>query len=491
MEVKLRFSVFLLLIQVSLAVWQHVTVWKGHTLRYVMFFNKIQALGDKRYSINKLSESEFTISISNVTFKDGGIYTCSQYGDHTTEKKVEVTVLGRPTCIVKKEVPEGRFCIECTAEGNHSPPQIFWKLDGGPEIIAVTRVLHEDKKYVSTDMLCVQSVMNRVTVKCIVRHPALHSKTLMKLVKIGRNSRKSQHATTTRSPTARHPGSPEAQRTTWHITTRDLKGPSSEGLNCFPPVSHRRSHQHRTLHPHTHISACYSNNVPVHNLDPSPTAWPPGSTEAQRTQYITTRDLKGPSSKGPAELGPSTQLFSSSEPETVTSALNLASSKHSTLSNTSWTSVSETTEEITSYNHTEGNKTDILNDPRMRTGGSSLLVFLVTCLIFGLLVVVIFFAIKLRRAHITWKRENEDSDPSEESSKSKSSQEERNSQGQRRRGFFNTAFTQYVVEKPTVITSVTNTAAMAEAEGASKEKNSQHPTPGQTSTKSDIKETEL
>ena len=58
-------------------------------------------------------------------------------------------------------------------------------------------------------------------------------------------------------------------------------------------------------------------------------------------------------------------------------------------------------------------------------------------------------------------------------------------------GFFNTAFTQYVVEKPTVITSVTNTAAMAEAEGASKEKNSQHPTPGQTSTKCDIKETEL
>ncbi|XP_033973245.1 cytotoxic and regulatory T-cell molecule [Trematomus bernacchii] len=518
MEVKLRFSVFLLLIQVSLAVWQHVTVQEGDTLSlscpvtdthktkvewknpegYVMFFNKIQALGDKRYSINKLSESEFTVSISDVTFKDGGIYTCSQYGDHTTEKKVEVTVLGLPTCIVKKEWREGRFCIECTAEGNHSPPQISWVLDGGPEILAVTRVLHEDKKYVSTDMLCVQSVMNRVTVKCIVRHPALHSKTLMKRVKIGRNSRKSQHTTTTRSPTARPPGSPEAQRTTRHITTRDLKGPSSS-----EPQTVTSAQNSSSTHSHLSDNSTRRRNDTISNATSatatmsqhttstrSPTAWPPGSTEAQRTR-ITTRDLKGPSSKGPAELGPSTQLFSSSEPETVTSALNLASSKHSTLSNTSWTSVSETTEEITSYNHTEGNKTDILNDPRMRTGGSSLLVFLVTCLIFGLLVVVIFFAIKLRRAHITWKRENEDSDPSEESSKSKSSQEERNSQGQRRRGFFNTAFTQYVVEKPTVITSVTNTAAMAEAEGASKEKNSQHPTPGQTSTKCDIKETEL
>ncbi|XP_034088834.1 cytotoxic and regulatory T-cell molecule isoform X1 [Gymnodraco acuticeps] len=539
MEVELRFSVFLLLIQVSLAVWQHVTVSKGHTLRlscpvtdahktkvewknpegYVMFFNQIQALGDKRYSINKLSESEFTISISNVTFKDGGIYTCSQYGDHTTEKKVEVIVLGRPTCIVKKEVPEGRFCIECTAEGNHSPPQIFWKLDDGPEIIAVIRVLHEDKTYISTDMLCVQSVKNRVTVKCIARHPALHSKTRMKHVKIGRNSRKSQHTTTTRSPTARPPGSPEAQRTTRHITTRDLKGPSSEGpkLSTDPTTQLFSSSEPQTVtsaqnssstHSHLSDNSTRRRNDTISNATSatatmsrhttstrSPTAWPLGSTEAQRTRHITTRDLKGPSSEGPAELGPSTQLFSSSEPETVTSALNLASSKHSTLSNTSWTSVSETTE-ITSNNHTEGSKTDILNDPRMRTGGSSLLVFLVTCLIFGLLVVVIFFAIKLRRAHITWKRvfivtENEDSDPSEESSKSKSSQEERNSQGQRRRGFFNTAFTQYVVEKPTVITSVTNTAAMAEAEGASKEKNFQHPTPGQTSTKCDIKETEL
>lgn len=54
-------------------------------------------------------------------------------------------------------------------------------------IPAVTRVLHEDKTYVSTDMLCVQSVKNTVTVKCIARHPALHSRTQMTHVRIGRN----------------------------------------------------------------------------------------------------------------------------------------------------------------------------------------------------------------------------------------------------------------------------------------------------------------
>lgn len=29
----------------------------------------------------------------------------------------------------------GKFVIKCTAEGNHYPPKIFWKLNRGPEIL--------------------------------------------------------------------------------------------------------------------------------------------------------------------------------------------------------------------------------------------------------------------------------------------------------------------------------------------------------------------
>lgn len=46
-------------------------------------------------------------------------------------------------------------------------------------------------------------------------------------------------------------------------------------------------------------------------------------------------------------------------------------------------------------------------DPNLLEGSkekSPVLAFLVACLIFALLVVVIFFAIKLRRAHIAWKK---------------------------------------------------------------------------------------
>nr|XP_046267734.1 cytotoxic and regulatory T-cell molecule isoform X3 [Scatophagus argus] len=481
MEQKLQLCVFMLLIHVSHAVWQRVTVKKGETVDlscpvtnahqtsidwknpegYVMFFkhNKavvVKGLQDKRYRMSKLSASEFTVSISGVTFKDGGNYTCSQYGDHITEKIVELTVLDNPK--MKRTKDKGRFNIKCISEGNHYPPQISWKLDQGPEILAHSQVVHGDHKYVSRAMLHIQSVESRVTVKCLVRHPALHSQPLMDFVKIGRNP-KSHHKTTTNSSAAQ--GSTTVRQTT--------------------------------------------------------TDW---FRHGRTTVFPTTRDVNGPSSESTITLSavPSNQLLPSNEPRTDTtptgsrvntahtsgtSVLSSSTSSNDTINNrtstTGWTSVSETTEEITFYNHTEGNGTGSFNDPKMQTtgeGSSTLLVFLVTCLIFGLLVVVIFFAIKLRRAHITWKRvfivtENEDSDPSEESNKSKSSQEEKNSQGQRRRGVLNTAFTQYVVETSPAITSVINTAAMAATKGVNEAQTSQLQTSGQTSARCNIKETEL
>ncbi|KAM7374908.1 hypothetical protein PAMP_007542 [Pampus punctatissimus] len=437
---------------VSLAVWQRVTVMKGQTLSlrcpitnahrnivewknpdgYVMFFNHNKALRDKRYSISKLSMSEFIISISNVNFKDGGNYTCYQYHHHQpTEKKMEVTVLGLPSMTVEKD--DGKFFIKCTAEGNSYAPKISWKLDNGPEVHTYSQILHEDKKYVSMGMIEVFPVETRVTVKCLVRHPALHSQTVMNFVKIGQHSTKPMIKTS--PPTSQPLGSTEVLRT----TTRWYR--------------HRRT-----------------------------------------AAYITTRDVRRPSPE--LSTVPSNQLFASDASRTSVLS-DSTRTKNESVSNatsiTGWTSVSETTEETTFYNRTEGNRTVSSTDHEMQIankGSSSLLVFLVTCLIFALLVVVIFFAIKLRRAHITWKKENEDSDPSEESSKSKSSQEEKNSQAQRRRGL-NTAFTQYVVQEPTVLTSVINTGVMTATENTYKEQTSQPQTQAQTSGRSNIKETEL
>lgn len=58
-------------------------------------------------------------------------------------------------------------------------------------------------------------------------------------------------------------------------------------------------------------------------------------------------------------------------------------------------------------------------------------------------------------------------------------------------GLTNTAFTQYVVEEPPVITSVINTAAVVPTEKVNKKQTSQPQALGQTSAKCHIKETEL
>ncbi|XP_008330836.1 cytotoxic and regulatory T-cell molecule isoform X2 [Cynoglossus semilaevis] len=450
MEVKLLLIAFLLLVQDSLAVWRNVTVIKGQTLHLhcpiknahkttvewrnpqnnIMFFNKNRVLRNKKYRIDRLSMSEFTVSVSNVTISDGGIYTCSHYGHQTIEKQVKVTVLSLP--VISFTQHDGRMAIKCVAEGNYHAPEISWKLDKGPEIFPQAQVHTEDNKYVSVDVLQIHSVDTTVTVKCLVRHPALHLPALMNFIKVERNGAKF-HATTTIS-----------------LPKTELLE-STEALTKMPT---RSGHGKTT------------------------------------TVSLTTSDVnKSPSvSHNKTSAVSSNHTFSSSEPQTITVPTvfpdNTITATDSHFSPTGWTSIDQTTENSV-FNNTERNNTVNQNELDMRrgrNGSSSLLVFLVTCLIFCLLVVVVFFAVKLRRAHIIWRKENEDSDPSEDSSKSKSSQEEKNNKEQKRRGHLNTAFTQYVTEGPTVAT-VTNTGATTGSACVNMEQMSQP----QTS----IKETEL
>ncbi|KAL3971419.1 protein TALPID3 [Sarotherodon galilaeus] len=449
MELKLVLSVFVLFIEVSLAVLEHVTVMEGEKLSlscpvtnadktnvdwknpegFVMFFNRNQALKDKRYRIDTLSESKFSISVSSVKFNDGGNYTCSHYGDQITEKIVEVTVLGYPK--MSKTKHEGKTVIKCTAVGNHFAPQISWKIDDGSEFLARTQFQQEAKKYISTGMIEILSVEKRVTVKCLVRHPALKSKHLMNFVKIRQDSKRSHHTST--------------------VSPHSVKGSTQVPGITTTWIRHNRT-----------------------------------------AVYSTTRNENKPLSE--SSTVPSSLRVSTGDPEmSITRSPQIPVTVHTDphLSTSGWTYSPETTENITTDNmdsNTTGNFG--LNMHRKDQGNSSLLVLLVTCLICGLLVVVIFFAIKLRRAHIAWKRvfivtENEDSNPSEESSKSKSSHEEKTSQAQRRRGLFNTAFTQYVVEEPAkTMTSVQNTAVITAT-------TSQHQTTAQTLAKCNAKETSL
>ncbi|CAB1352344.1 unnamed protein product [Coregonus sp. 'balchen'] len=369
--------------------------WKnpdGH----VMFFNDQKALKDKRYKIINLSESDFSVSVSDVTFKDGGLYTCLQYSHKVPVVKwVNVTVLGKP----KLEITEhnGKTAIKCSAVGNGHPPKISWLLESGLEMYAQPQYLLDKNTYSSLDILHVQSHKRRVTLKCIVRHPALHNSSLMNFVKIGQNPTEESHST--------------ARASHW---------PSTEGPTEVTTTT-------------TTVSR-----------------WP--STQVS-TETPTATALDWPNTEGSPASTPDLQLS--------THRYTLANDSSSRTAG--WSSVSQTTEN-TPHNGTGSNSTNargsLFNDTEKQrgTGGSApLLIFLVTCLILGLLVVVSLFVIKLRRAHILWKKENEDSDQSVESNRSKSSNEDKQSRGRRGNGLFNIRFTKYVVEEPTATETTTTT----------------------------------
>ncbi|XP_034149064.1 cytotoxic and regulatory T-cell molecule isoform X2 [Esox lucius] len=396
--------------------------WKnpdGH----VMFFNHQKALKDKRYKIINLSQSDFSISVSDVTFKDGGLYTCLHYSHkEPVIKKVEVTVLGKP----KLEITEhnGKTAVKCSAMANSHPPKISWMLGSGVEIDAQhqPQYLKVKNTYSSMDTLLLRSHKRKVTIKCIVHHPALYNSSLMNFVKIGPNPTEESHFTTKAShwtskqlqnkvltTTVSHWPSPQASKATPTATV--INWSSTRGSPASTPYSQ--------LNTENLSSLSQTKNTPYNDTGSNSTNARDLSSVSQTTMNTPYNDTGSNS----------------------TNARDLSSVSQTTMN--------------TPYNDTgsnSSNDTGTLLDETERQQGNNrstqLFIFLVTCLILGLLIVVAFFGFKLRRAHILWKKENEDSDQSVESSKSKSSNEEKQSRGRRANGLFQIGFTKYVVEEP-------------------------------------------
>lgn len=127
-----------------------------------------KGLKSRRFHVSKLSASEFTVSISRVTLRDGGNYLCNQYDDEPTQKIVHLAVLGKnevskflwfivdqrytnkdetfsivmSKCLMSHSGPPkmeatrkgGSFFLKCTAEASHYHPRITWTVDRQSEI---------------------------------------------------------------------------------------------------------------------------------------------------------------------------------------------------------------------------------------------------------------------------------------------------------------------------------------------------------------------
>ncbi|XP_023690674.1 cytotoxic and regulatory T-cell molecule [Paramormyrops kingsleyae] len=159
--------------------------WKNPS-HHVIFFNQEKVLKDNRYKLFSSSNSESTISLSNVNFKDGGYYTCLEYSHPVKTKLFKVTVVGRP----KLEVTEhdGKTAIKCSAQANFPLPKIYWLFESGLEVDAQPQHHCDSIKCSSEDILLVRSYKRRTIVKCVVRHAALYDSYLINFVAIGNNS---------------------------------------------------------------------------------------------------------------------------------------------------------------------------------------------------------------------------------------------------------------------------------------------------------------
>ncbi|KAL4608702.1 cytotoxic and regulatory T-cell molecule [Arapaima gigas] len=155
--------------------------WKNPH-EFLIFFNSLKVLKDQRYKMISFSSSEFTISLSNVKFKDGGFYKCLEYSYSVTTKMFHVTVVGRPRLEITEH--EDKSAIKCSAQANFLPPIISWQFENGLEVYAQPQYHCDPDKCTSLDILLVRSHKRRVIVKCIIHHRALYSLPLMNFITV-------------------------------------------------------------------------------------------------------------------------------------------------------------------------------------------------------------------------------------------------------------------------------------------------------------------
>ncbi|XP_072514157.1 cytotoxic and regulatory T-cell molecule isoform X2 [Salminus brasiliensis] len=371
-------------------------------------------LKDMRNELVTLSQSQYSVSISDITFKDGGVYKCLHYSNDVVTKRYKVIVLSGP--ILEKTEHEDKTIIKCSASENGQAPRLSWLLDNGLEIEAHPNYVLENasNKYTAVSLLHVKTHKKRTTVKCLAQYSAVRGAPLIDFIHIGNQGEEP-------SPT-----SESISTTTQKVITPTL-------VPWFSSTEYTSDQSETTEEPKTNVSTTSSNSTKVNE---------------------TTESISETTEGSPV--------------------------------NTSAVSTTETD----SFNNTSGVGSEdegISERKQKEKGNSVLLVLLVTCLIFCLVVVIAFFLVRLRKAHLAWKQENEEFDQSVESSKSKSSNEEKQKQNQPQRvqGFWNTSFTKYKVEEAAAERDTNTTQVTVEVP----DERPHHPNP--TVLKSCIRETEL
>ncbi|KAI5099914.1 cytotoxic and regulatory T-cell molecule [Silurus meridionalis] len=104
---------------------------------------------------------------------------------------------------LEKFEQEDKVIVKCSASANEHPPKLSWIMDNGLEIhpLPYYELKNASNKFTASSQLNVNIPKKRVTVKCVVRHPALYGSTVENFIHLGMQNEdtttSSKHLTTT------------------------------------------------------------------------------------------------------------------------------------------------------------------------------------------------------------------------------------------------------------------------------------------------------
>ncbi|XP_019342887.1 cytotoxic and regulatory T-cell molecule [Alligator mississippiensis] len=433
---------------------------------FIIFLNTHRGLRDQRFELIHYSKDELLVKLSKVRVQDEGVYTCFDYGTPVRTKTVNVMVLAAPSkpqleaSDIIADGKERNIVLTCSTQGSKPPPRITWLLDNGIEISGDTkhRFEHDGKKCNTTSTLTVHAYGKNSIASCVVRHETFREEKQMvsfrfehlmtttdsttMALETSMTTYENHHYTETKetateSMTLPSPAGRSLATSAQQEDNSSQMTAGSDQLSIPPSVTEETSiaslpalptHQKEQLN----ITTAWSETTSGATVNEEFSGTEESAISEEYTQnYNVTTEPQGTMNDtdrknstdiptvNPEEV---TQNYSTAEPQGTVNGTDRKNSTDTPTINTEEATQNYSTTEIKIKSKEIGNKNKKL-----------LLPILVSLLILGLLIIVLLFMRKLKKAHRVWKRENDASEQTLESYKSRSNEDnpvpEKNGQG--------------------------------------------------------------
>ncbi|XP_067910438.1 cytotoxic and regulatory T-cell molecule-like isoform X2 [Heterodontus francisci] len=397
----------------------------------VIYFNNIQGLRDRRYKLVQYSSAKLIVTLLNTTVEDDGMYTCLYYSHQIVTKQVYLTVLAPPSppvLNITKHLLKGREekVISCITTGSKPKPQITWLVNNQLELHGHTEYKPENKgtKFTTISILKIKAHDQESRVDCLVRHESLMDKILRVTYRFD-NNYNSLGVTESYTETAN-----EMNTTSMPELATDIES--------FQSVTQENSTENTPTANYDFLTSTEDSMLLTNDKNNFHNSTE-GTTESDAISETASSRNSTPSTELPiTEIQQSTfqhktDAFTLSNSNLHNSTENNTETNEGTIFNSTsaWsiTNTSSMEQEKTISTVKCGNTQIMENNGKQEKQqmkqSSALLLILIAFLICALLIVFQLFVLKIRKEHLKWRKQKDDSDLTVESNRSnKSSNEE-------------------------------------------------------------------